>query len=138
MNRDVIDRMKADIRLLTLMAVNPTMHELARIPGFDGLDDLFLKDRGVALLVWPWCSPVAITAMTELIDANEIVYVAAVPEIYFVSCGPVPDLPVLQRLADSSKPHWVPVFLRAKDIRRPDNLCKNISKSWLLARVAIH
>jgi hypothetical protein len=138
MNRDRVERLKSDVRLLVLMAHNPTFHELARVPGFYGLDDLFLRDRGFALLVWPWCSPEAITAMTELIDSEEIVFNPALPEVYFSSAGPVPDLPVLQSLADHEKPHWLPVFLRVKHLRRPDNLCENLNKHWLSSRVELH
>jgi hypothetical protein len=138
MNRDRVERLKSDIRLLTIMAVNPTFHELARISGFDGASDYYLEDEGIAVLLWPWCSPEAIIALEELITAAEIVFNPALPEVYYSSCGPVPDLPVLQSLAASSAPHWLPVFLRAKCIKRPDSLSKNIDKDWLSGRVAIH
>jgi hypothetical protein len=138
MNRDWVDRLRADIRLLTLMAVNPTFHELARVPGFDGVGDYFLEDKGIAVLLWPWCSPEAIVAMGELITASEIVFNPTLPEVYLSSAGPVPDLPVLLSLKDSKAPHWLPVFIRAKNIKRPDNLCENISKTWLSQRVELH
>jgi len=138
MNRLLCDRIKADVRLLVLMAVNPTFHELSRIADFAGEDLLLYPDLRTDLVLWPWCSDDAVWAMEELILAKEISLIHAPIESYVFSDGPIPPLPITDRHRIHGEAHWLPSYIKAKNIKRPDEPTKYQSFDWLSENVGVN
>jgi hypothetical protein len=138
MNRDRVERLKSDIKLLVLMAHHPGFHELRKIPGFAGNEMLLVPDNRVCIVLWPWCSPEAVAAMNELITDAEIGVIHTPVHSYVYSDGPIPPLPITDRARIHGEPHWMPSYFRAKRMKRPDFLEEKQSNDWFSDDVGLH
>ena len=136
MNPERIDRIKAEIRLLVVLAGQPSFAELCKIDGFAG-DEYFVPiDNKIVL--WPFCSMEAVIALTELLNDGEIKAICCAVASYVFSDSPVPDFPLAETLEPKETLHWTPVYFTAGVIKRPDHKEIKPFRDWLSAHFALN
>lgn len=135
MNDLLIDRLKADIRLLVVLALQPSFAELSRIPGFKGHEHCAPLENNIVL--WPSCSHEAVIAVEELLRDEEIIAICCDIATYVYEPVAIPDLPVALKLGIYESPVWLPVYFVVGRIIRPDECAGYPTKDWISANLGL-